>query len=84
MNYGPYPSEKFCFIRSSRERGPGHEVAYTPGGRMRNRSSGDSFRIGAAGIPTVIQALGRWTSPAFLRYIQTPWEHLTWIRSHPP
>lgn len=45
--------------------------------------SGHSFRIGAAtaasdaGIPdSVIQALGRWTSPAFLRYTRTPREHL--------
>ena len=45
--------------------------------------SGHSFRIGAAtaasqaGIPdSVIQALGRWASPAFLRYIRTPREHL--------
>ena len=45
--------------------------------------SGHSFRIGAAtaaaqaGIPdSAIQALGRWSSPAFLRYIRVPWEHL--------
>ena len=45
--------------------------------------SGHSFRIGAttaasqAGIPdSVIQALGRWSSPAFLRYIRTPRDHL--------
>ena len=45
--------------------------------------SGHSFRIGAAtataeaGIPdSVIQALGRWASPAFLRYVRTPREHL--------
>ena len=41
--------------------------------------SGHSFRSGAAtvaaqaGIPdSVIQALGRWSSPAFLHYIRTP------------
>lgn len=45
--------------------------------------SGHSFRIGAAtaashaGIPdSTIQALGRWASPAFLRYIRTPREQL--------
>ena len=45
--------------------------------------SGHSFRIGAAtaasqaGIPdSAIQALGRWSSPAFLRYIRTPREQL--------
>jgi integrase len=45
--------------------------------------SGHSFRIGAAtaasqaGIPDLaIQALGRWSSPAFLRYIRVPREHL--------
>ena len=45
--------------------------------------SGHSFRIGAAtaasqaGIPdSVIQALGRWSSPAFLQYIRTPREQL--------
>ena len=46
--------------------------------------SGHSFRVGAAtaasqaGIPdSVIQALGRWSSPTFLRYIQTPREQLS-------
>ena len=45
--------------------------------------SGHSFRIGAAtaaaeaGIPdSTIQALGRWTSSAFLRYIRSPREQL--------
>ena len=45
--------------------------------------SGHSFRIGAAtaaaqaGIPdSTIQALGRWTSSAFLEYIRTPREQL--------
>ena len=45
--------------------------------------SGHSFRIGAAtaasraGIPdSVIQALGHWSSPAFLRYIRTSREQL--------
>jgi hypothetical protein len=47
--------------------------------------SGHSFRIGAAtaaaqaGIPdSAIQALGRWSSPAFLRYIRTPRSHLAY------
>ena len=42
-----------------------------------------SFRIGAATtaaearVPDfAIQALGRWASPAFLRYVRTPREHL--------
>ena len=45
--------------------------------------SGHSFRIGAAtaasqaGVPdSVIQALGRWSSSAFLQYIRTPREQL--------
>ena len=45
--------------------------------------SGHSFRIGVAttvaqpGVAdSVIQALGGWTSAAFLGYIRTPWEQL--------
>ena len=51
--------------------------------------SGHSFRIGAAtaaaqsGIPdSAIQALGHWSSPAFLRYIRDSREHLAQY-SHP-
>ena len=45
--------------------------------------SGHSFRLGAAtaaaqcGLQdSIIQALGRWASPAYLRYIRIPRDHL--------
>ena len=50
--------------------------------------SGHSFRIGAAtaaaeaGVPdSTIQALGRWSSSAFMTYIRTPREHLACLSS---
>lgn len=48
-----------------------------------SRYTGHSFRVGAAtsaaraGLPdSLIQTLGRWRSPAFLRYIRTPTDTL--------
>ena len=58
-------------------------AALTRAGFRETDYSGHSFRIGAAtaaaqaGVPdSVIQSLGRWSSPAFLRYIRTPREQL--------
>lgn len=62
-----------------------HEVrrALVASGRDLSRYNGHSFRIGAAttaavvGLPdSLIQALGRWRSSAFLRYIRTPQDQL--------
>ena len=70
------PLMKRCFEELVRE-------ALVQTGVPRSGYSGHIFRIGAAtaaaqaGIPdSTIQALGRWSSPAFLRYIRTPREHL--------
>ena len=68
---------KACFVELVRS-------ALTWAGVPVDGYSGHSFQIGAAtaaseaGIPdSVIQALGHWTSPAFLQYIRTPREQLT-------
>ena len=70
------PLTKQCFVRLIRE-------ALVRAGIPTQGYSGHSFRIGAAttaaeaGLEdSVIQALGRWTSGAFLRYIRTPREML--------
>ena len=70
------PLTKAKFVESVRS-------ALTRAGIPQTGYSRHSFRIGAAtvaaqaGLPdSTIQALGRWSSPAFLRYIRTPREEL--------
>ena len=70
------PLTKPMFVNSVR-------TALMRAGILQTGYSGHSFRIGAAtaaaqaGLPdSVIQALGRWSSSAFLRYIRTPREEL--------
>ena len=74
---GGTPLTKNRFVEKVRE-------AMTRAGIDTSRYSGHSFRIGAAMSAaavsledSVIQALGRWSSPAFSRYIRTPREELS-------
>ena len=74
---GGTPLTKNRFVEKVRE-------AMTRAGIDTSRYSGHSFRIGAAtaaaavGLEdSVIQALGRWSSPAFSWYIRTPREELS-------
>ena len=70
------PLTKARFVARIRE-------ALTQAGFAQRDYSGHSFRIGAAsaaaqaGLPdSTIQALGRWSSAAFLSYIRTPRDQL--------
>ena len=76
-NHRPLTTTKFV----TRIQGILDEVGYPS-----HQFAGHSFRIGAAteaaraGLEdSLIQALGRWHSAAFLTYIRTPWEQLAGI-----
>ena len=73
---GGLPLSKSRFVEQVRS-------ALARAGISTERYSGHSFRIGAATaaaeagvLDSTIQALGRWTSSAFLTYIRTPRERL--------
>ena len=73
---GGLPLSKPRFVEQVRS-------ALARAGISTERYSGHSFRIGAATaaaeagvLDSTIQALGRWTSSAFLTYIRTPRERL--------
>ena len=71
-----HPLTKAAFVQKIRQ-------ALSQLGLPAEQFAGHSFRIGAAtaaaqaGLEdSVIQALGRWSSAAFLLYVRTPREHL--------
>ena len=75
------PLSKSFFVREVRK-------VLTQLGFQADQFAGHSFRIGAATVAaqagiedSTIQALGRWSSAAFLLYIRTPREHLAQLTS---